>query len=174
MKASSSTITREFTGQRIQVDTSLSFDDVRARLADLLGHTSIPEINAIAQSAKSETAYSREVEKRFIGKSGFMLLAEINHGCWIRIFGIHRKVLRLILGNPLIAITMIRHDINAALFVPMELLLTDHCDGNGSSLIYVRPSSLIVIDNNPDLLAAAKVLDDKLEALIMHATNSKG
>ncbi len=56
---------------------------------------------------------------------------------------------------------------------PVELLLTDHRDGNGSSLIYVRPSSLIVIDNNADLLAAAKVLDDKLEALIMHATNSK-
>jgi Domain of unknown function DUF302 len=172
MKAPTSTITREFTGQRIQVDTSLSFDEVRGRLGDLLGHASIPEINAIAQSAKNSTDYSLEVEKRFVGKSGFMFFAEINHGPWIGIFGIHRKVLRLILGNPLIAITMIRHDINASLFAPVELLLTDHSDGNGSSLIYVRPSSLIVIDHNPDLLAAAKVLDDKLEALIMHVANS--
>jgi uncharacterized protein (DUF302 family) len=172
MKAQYSTITREFTCHRTQVDTSLSFDEVRDRLRDFLGHTSIPEINAIAQSAKNSTDYSHEVEKRFVGKSGFMLFAEINHGPWIGIFGIHRKVLRLILGNPLIAITMIRHDINAGLFVPVELLLTDHSDGNGSSLIYVRPSSLIAIDNNADLLTAAKALDDKLEALIKQAINS--
>ena len=137
-----------------------------------MGHTSIPEINAIAESAKSSTDYSHEIEKRFVGKSGFMLFAEINHGPWIGIFGIHRKVLRLILGNPLIAITMIRHDINAGLFVPVEILLVDHFNGEGASLIYVRPSSLIVIDNNPDLLAAAKALDDKLEALIIQAINS--
>jgi uncharacterized protein (DUF302 family) len=147
------------------VDTNLSFDDVRGRLENLLGHTSVSEINVIAESAKNAVDYSREIEKRFVGKSGFMLFAEINHSPWISIFGIKRKDLRLILGNPLIAITMIRHDIKAGLFVPVELLLTDHEDGKGSSLTYLRPSSLIVIDNNPELLAAAKVLDSKLEAL---------
>jgi uncharacterized protein (DUF302 family) len=172
MKAQSSTVARKFTGHRIQVDTSLSFNDVRNRFGEFLGHTSVPEINALAQSTKSVTDYSREVEKRFVGKSGFMLFAEIDHGPWIGIFGIHRKVLRIILGNPLIAITMIRHDINVGLFVPVELLLTDQPDGNGSSLTYVLPSSLIVIDENPELLAAAKALDDKLDALIMHVTNA--
>jgi len=172
MKPQYSNVTREFTGYRIQVDTSLSFDDVRARLGDLMGHASIPEINALVQTSKSPEDYSREIEKRFVGKSGFMLFAEINHGPWIGIFGIHRRVHRLILGNPLIAITMIRHDVNAGLFAPVELLLTDQPDGNGSSLLYVRPSSLIAIDNNPELLAAAKLLDNKLEALITNVTNS--
>jgi hypothetical protein len=48
-------------------------------------------------------ANSREIEKQFVGKSGFMLFSEIDHGGWIARFGIHRRVLRLIFGNPLIA-----------------------------------------------------------------------
>ncbi len=40
MKAQSSTVT-EFTGLRIQVDTHLCFEEVRSRLRDFLGHTSI-------------------------------------------------------------------------------------------------------------------------------------
>ena len=172
MKTQASTVTRQFTGHRIEVDTSLSFEEVRKRVGELLGHTSIPEINAVTQSATNPADYSREIEKRFVGKSGFMLFGEINHGPWIEVFGIHRKVLRFILGNPLIAITMIQHDLNAGLFVPVELLLTDRADGSGSHLIYVLPSSLIAIDDNPQLLAAAKALDDKLEALIMLLTKN--
>jgi hypothetical protein len=38
MRGQSSTVTRKFTGDRIQVDTCLSFDEVRMRLGDLLGH----------------------------------------------------------------------------------------------------------------------------------------
>jgi uncharacterized protein (DUF302 family) len=172
MKTKSSTATREFTGYRVQIDTPLTFEEVRGRLGDLLGHTSIPEIAALALAAKSQAEYTREVERRFVGKSGFMLFSEIDHSTWIGIFGIHRKVLRLILGNPLIAITMLRHDINAGLFVPVELLLVDKSDGNGSSLSYVLPSCLIAIDNNPELLVATQPLDEKLEALVAEATKA--
>ncbi len=67
---------------------------------------------------------------------------------------------------------MLRHDIAAGLFVPVELLLVDGADGDGASLFYVRPSSLIGIDGNPGLLAAAKALDAKVEALVACATNA--
>jgi hypothetical protein len=36
---------------------------------------------------------------------------------------------------------------------------------NGRSLTYVRPSSLMVVEDNPQLLSAAKQLDAKLAAL---------
>ena len=35
-----------------------------------------------------------------------MLFHEIDHGEWLPVFGIKLKVMRWILGNPLIAITM--------------------------------------------------------------------
>src|SRR5207253_11153490 len=48
---------------------------------------------------------------------------------------------RALLGNPTLAVTMIRHDVNAGLFVPVELLLTEQSEGRGTSVLYVRPSS---------------------------------
>lgn len=57
------------------------------------------------------------------GPSGFMLFALVEHGAWITKAGIDRKAIRAILGNPLIAITMLRHDVSAGLFAPVELLI---------------------------------------------------
>ena len=93
-----------------------------------------------------------------------MLFALFNHGAWISKAGIDRKVLRVIIGNPLIAITMLRHDVTAGLFAPVELLVVDE-DGGHASLTYVQPSSLMVVETNAPLLAAARALDAKLEAL---------
>ncbi len=97
-----------------------------------------------------------------------MLFALIDHGAWITKAGIDRKVMRVILGNPLIAITMLRHDVSAGLFAPVEVLVIDEGEGR-SSLTYVKPSSLMVLERdpapNPELLSAAKELDAKLAAL---------
>jgi uncharacterized protein (DUF302 family) len=38
----------------------------------------------------------------------------------------------LIIGNPTIAITMLRHDLTAGLFVPVELILVEEHDGRCS------------------------------------------
>ncbi len=161
----------EFKGVRVQVETPVPFDEVLGRLRSLTGRASIPEIVAAAQKAGSEADYVREVE-RFLGPSGFMLFAEFNHGGWIHKFGIERKALRWILGNPLIAITMIRHDITAGLFAPVELLVAENEDGPGTAITYVRPSSLMVTEENPPLLAAAKALDQKFEALVARAADA--
>ena len=87
-----------------------------------------------------------------------MLFAEIDHGAWLPKFGIKQGTVRMIIGNPLYAVTMIRHDITAGLFAPVELLVTEDIDRAGATVTYVRPSSLMVIDANPPLLAAAQAL----------------
>jgi uncharacterized protein (DUF302 family) len=161
---------REFTGIRVQVDTAVSLDDVIRRLRGLMGQTSIPDVVGLAQKVSSEEEYVRDVSTRFVGESGFMLFSEIDHGAWIERFGIKRRVLRWILGNPLIAITMIRHDVAAALFVPVEILLAERPGGQGATVIYVRPSSLMAIGDSLDLLTAAQALDAKLNSLICRAT----
>ncbi len=48
-----------------------------------------------------------------------------------------------IIGNPLYAITMIRYDITAGLFAPVELLVTENIEGAGATVTYVTPSTLI-------------------------------
>jgi uncharacterized protein (DUF302 family) len=160
---------RSFSGVRIIVDTPLSFDEVIRRLKSEMGDASIPGIIALAKEARTESEYIDEITKRYVGRSGFMLFGEIDHGGWLTAFGIKRRTVRLILGNPLIAVTMIRHDITAGLFAPVELLVTEHEDRKGTNLVYVRPS-LIVVGENEQLRQAANALDTKFGALVTSAT----
>jgi uncharacterized protein (DUF302 family) len=160
---------RPFNGIRTEVTTSVGFDEVLARLRAQMGSAKVQEVVALAKTPMTEAEYVREVEERFVGESGFMFFAEIDHGGWLPKFGINRRSVRWILGNPLIAITMIRHDITAGLFAPVELLVTEAEDGHGATLTYVRPSTLMVIDENPPLLDAAKALDEKFDRLVAGA-----
>jgi uncharacterized protein (DUF302 family) len=166
----SQTENKPFNGVRTEVTTSVGFDEVLARLRAQMGRATVQEVVALAQTPITEADYVREVEERFVGESGFMLFAEIDHGGWLPKFGINQRSVRWILGNPLIAITMIRHDITAGLFAPVELLVTEGENGQGAALTYVRPSTLMMIDDNPPLLAAAKALDEKYDVLIARAT----
>ena len=161
---------KPFNGVRTEVTTSVGFDEVLARLRAEMGRVSVQEIVALAKTSITEAEYVREVNERFVGASGFMLFAEIDHGGWLPKFGINRRTVRWILGNPLIAVTMIRHDITAGLFAPVELLVTEAEDHPGATVTYVRPSTLMVIGENPPLLEAAKALDEKYDALVARAT----
>lgn len=163
---------KPFNGVRTEVASAVGFDEVLTRLRSLMGRVHPSGIVALAQSAIPEAEFVRVVQERFEGESGFMLFAEIDHGGWLPKFQIHRRTVRWILGNPLIAVTMIRHDITAGLFAPVEILVTEAEDGQGTLVTYLRPSSLMVIEENPPLLAMATLLDAKLDALIARATTS--
>jgi uncharacterized protein (DUF302 family) len=151
-----------FPGLRLRYDSTKSFDELTAALFAAVGDTPVP-IDDVAKRHDDWASYERDVQT-FVGPYGFMLFAAWNHGAWIRKAGIDRQVLRVVIGNPLIAITMLRHDVTAGLFAPVELLLTSEDDGR-SALTYVRPSSLMVVAPRPELQAAAAALDEKLAAL---------
>lgn len=156
-----------FRGMRLRYESAKSFDALVGSLLADVGNTPVP-IDDIATRHESWESYERAVQP-FAGPSGFMLFAMWNHGGWIGKAGIDRQALRVVIGNPLIAITLLRHDVTAGLFAPVELLLTSEENGR-SALTYVAPSSLMVIDDSPDLLAAATALDDKLAALARAVT----
>jgi uncharacterized protein (DUF302 family) len=161
-----------FTGVRIEVTTSVGFDEVLERLRASMGRVNPAEIVRLAQTDISEAEFVQTVTEQYEGESGFMLFAEIDHGGWLPKFGIERRTVRWILGNPLIAVTMIRHDITAGLFAPVEILVTEAEDGQGTTITYLRPSSLMVIAENQPLRVAATLLDAKFDALIARATES--
>ncbi len=156
-----------FRGLRVHLGSAMSFEDVVAALLDDVGDKPVP-IDDFAARFESWEAYEREVQSH-VGPSGFMLFATLDHGAWIRKTGIDRKVLRVVIGNPLIAITMLRHDVTAGLFAPVELLITEE-QHDRSSLTYVVPSSLMVVDENKPLREAALALDAKLAALAAKVT----
>ena len=156
-----------FEGVRVRYDSARTFDELVVALLGDIGENPV-SLDGLAASDSWES-YQQQVEPH-VGPSGFMLFKLIDHGAWIKKAGIDRRVLRVILGNPLIAFTMLRHDVTAGLFAPVEVLLVDEGD-DGSSLTYVKPSTLMVVEDNPKLLSAATELDTKMAALAAKVTS---
>ncbi len=158
---------------RVHFEGPRSFDEVRLALRRLLGTSRLQEVLDHAGAVRNADDFERIIQP-LIGESGFMLFLELDHSGWLPLYGVTRKAVRLIFGNPLIAITMIRHDIEAALFAPVELLLVENADGEGSTIIYDLPSSLMRAETNPKLLKAAQALDAKVAAMAGVAVGLSG
>lgn len=160
---------REYRGKRLEYRSNKSFDEVLSALRGLVGNATIAQVNQHGAGGATREQFEKSIHA-LEGESGFMLFHEINHSQWIQAYGMRRKVLRWILGNPLIAITMLKHDIRAGLFAPVEFMLIENEDCQGCTVIYDLPSSLMVMEENPPLLEAARALDKKLATLISRAT----
>ena len=158
-----------FEAKRVRFESTRSFDEVLLNLRKLVGTATPQKVNKQESGGGTREQFEQAIQSQ-VGESGFMLFLEIDHGEWLPLFGMQRKVVRWILGNPLLAITMIRHDITAGLFVPVELLLVENESGDGSMVMYDLPSSLMAIERNPALRDAAQELDRKLQTLVSRVT----
>jgi hypothetical protein len=103
MSASNPHETR-FDGVRVRYDSAKSYDELVAALFDDIGETPV-ELDDLVKAPGSWQSYEQQVEP-YVGPGGFMLFKLFDHGAWITKAGIDLKVLRIVLGNPLIAITM--------------------------------------------------------------------
>ena len=158
--------------KRVRFKSRRSFDQVLQRLHQLVPAAITPEQYPAAMvkaGGVSLESFEKVVQSQ-TEQSGFMLFAQFDYHQWLWLYGIQRKLARWILGNPAIAITVIRHDLEAALFAPVELLLVEDENREGVTVIYDLPSSLMVTRENPPLLEAAVALDAKLQDLITEVT----
>ncbi len=167
-------VSKPFQGVRVDVMSTLKFNEVLERLRSLVGQTPFVEFSALYARSIDMPAFMQAVRDRFIGASDFMLFFEFVHGGWLQKFGISRRCVRWILGNPLIAITMIEHDLTAGLFDPVEMLIAESDDCSATVVTYVQRSTLFVIEDCPPLRDAAITLDEKYAALVANATKSEG
>ena len=99
-----------------------------------------------------------------------MRFLTVDHGTWLARIGLNAKARMYTIGNPLIALTMLEHDIAAGLNVPVRLIIYEDAVSRTTRLAYDLPSTLMRGLQNEDVTAAAKKLDAKLIALAVHAT----
>jgi uncharacterized protein (DUF302 family) len=110
----------------------------------------------------------RPVEERLMeaaGEEGLMLFYVQDHGRLLGFYGTPKKAKQFVLGNPLIAATMTRHDIRAGLYAPLRLLVYE-AEDRSTHIEYDQPSSLFGQFDNPEVTAVALLLDAKLASLI--------
>jgi uncharacterized protein (DUF302 family) len=96
-----------------------------------------------------------------------------DHGSWLVRIGLNAKARMYMIDNPLIAQTMLEHDIAAGLNVPVRLMIYEEPQSRTTRLAYDLPSSLMSGLRNEKVTAAAKELDGKLIALAFHATGTE-
>ena len=87
--------------------------------------------------------------------------------------GLNARARMYTIGNPLIARTMLEHDLAAGLNVPVWLMICKEPASRTTRLTYDLPSSLMSGLKNRKVAAAAEKLDAKLIALAVHATGAE-
>ena len=110
----------------------------------------------------------RERIEKAAGEEGLMLFTIREHGRLLILSGAMRKARQYVIGNPLIAVTMTRHDIRAGLYAPLRILVYE-AEDRSTRVEYDLPSSLFGQFNDPEVTAIAQSLDKKLANVIKKA-----
>jgi uncharacterized protein (DUF302 family) len=150
--------------RHIRVETSKRFAEVVEGLERQLGRFD-------AGVFRSPPAEPKEAERRIgamAGPSGFMLFGTMDHGALLAMSGQPARVVQYVIGNPLFAVQMTRHNVAAGLYAPLRLLVYETGEGK-TCLEYDRPSSLFGQFHDDRITAVAEMLDRKLEELVAGA-----
>jgi uncharacterized protein (DUF302 family) len=101
-----------------------------------------------------------------LGKNGLMLFMELDHGAIIRKeTGLDTpKIVRLVIGNPLIMKEMAKRVADAGSYAPVTVLVDERPDG--VHLTYDKMASLLTPYGDAEALAVARDLDCKIERLL--------
>jgi len=101
------------------------------------------------------------------GSSGFMRFGGIHKfGELVTVAGMPAgKANQYTIGNPLIALQMVKHKFGAGLYVPLRVLISEDASGV-THVEYDLPSSLMGQFEDPEVNKVALMLDQKLSALI--------
>src|SRR5262245_4076110 len=119
----------------------------------------------VEETESGDTEAAKAKIGAMAGPSGFMLFGTNDHGALLRLVGQKRKAVQYVVGNPLFALQMTRHDIRASLYAPLRVLLYENEEGK-TCVEYDRPSSLFAQFGNDRITPTAAMLDRKLGALV--------
>jgi uncharacterized protein (DUF302 family) len=154
--------------ERFSLTTSKPFDEVVAGVNTAIGHPDMAEFGRSTHEACSFAELKSAVEKG-LGKTGLMLFMQLDHGAVVRKETGRDipRIIRFVIGNPLIMKEMARHVPDAGSYAPVTVLVDERPDG--VDLSYDRMSSLLAPYGSPDALQVAQDLDNKVEDLLKQA-----
>ncbi len=159
---------RKIEVERFTLNSSKPFDQVVAALNSAVGHPDMAEFWKSTHQAQSDAELQNTIEKG-LGRTGLMLFVEFDHGAVVR-SGTNRatpRMIRFVIGNPLIMREMAKHVPDAGSYAPVTVLVDERVDG--VHLSYDRMASFLAPYNNSEALKVARDLDKKVEALLSSA-----
>ena len=154
--------------ERFSLVSSKPFDQVVAAVNAGIGHPNMAEFGRSTHEARSFAELKSAVEKG-LSKLGLMLFMQLDQGAVLQKESGQDKprIIRLLVGNPLIMKEMARHVPDAGSYAPVTILVDERADG--VHLSYDRMASFLAPYKNPDALEVARSLDKKVEDLLLQA-----
>jgi uncharacterized protein (DUF302 family) len=150
---------------RLTVTSSKSFEAVLAAFKAAIGR---PDMVEFANAIRDTQTFA-ELEKtvhQSLGDTGLMMFMEFDQGAILRKqTGLDKpKIVRFVIGNPLIMKEMAMHVPDAGSYAPVTILVDERPDG--VHLTYDKMASLLAPYRNMEALAVARNLDSKIETLL--------
>jgi uncharacterized protein (DUF302 family) len=154
--------------ERFSVTSSKPFEVVVAAIKASVGQ---PDMVEFARSIRGEGSFA-ELERAVqagLSKLGLMLFMELDQGAILRVESGREtpKIVRLLIGNPLIMKEMAKHVPDAGSYAPITILVDERPEG--VRLSYDRMASFLAPYENADALAVARDLDSKIENLLLQS-----
>ena len=163
---------KEFTGRYHVHESSRSFADAVAALEAAVGSVENATFDHELSEARDPSDFEERMH-RHESTSGFMRFHTIDHGAWLAALGSSGKARMYTIGNPLIARTMIKHDLGVGLNVPVRIAVYEEPSSRKVRVAYNLPSSLMSALDDKDVSEAAQALDAKLIALAEKVSGAK-
>ena len=159
---------RKFEIDRFSVTSSKPFEAVVAAIKSAVGRLNLAEFAKASREAPNFAEFE-ELIHRAQGKTGLMLFLDFDHGAVLRKeSGLDKpKIVRLVIGNPLVMKEMAKHAPDAGSYAPVTVLVDERPDG--VHLSYDKMASLLNPYGNTEALKVARELDLKVEKLISDA-----
>jgi uncharacterized protein (DUF302 family) len=159
---------RKIEMERFSLTTSKRFDEVISSVNAAIGHPDMAEFGRSTHEAHSFAELKSAVEKG-LSKLGLMLFMQLDHGAILRKETGHEtpKIIRFVIGNPLIMKEMAKHIPDAGSYAPVTVLVDERADG--VHLSYDRMASFLAPYGDRDALEGARNLDQKIEDLLRQA-----
>jgi uncharacterized protein (DUF302 family) len=148
--------------EHIRISSARPFAEVRSKL-----EATVPKIDASIRDALrgGNQTHAKDYEENGPKLSIFI---ERDHGSLLQIAGRQRNAVQYEIGNPLTASKMTRHQLAAALYAPLRVVLFEDEQGRGV-FEYDRPSSLFGQYGDERVTEVGRYLDVTLEAALRNA-----
>ena len=154
--------------QRWSITSQKPFDAVVAAVEAKIGRPNMAEFVARMAAAASYQEMQKVVHDS-VSEIGLMEFMRLDHGAVLAKAGVdgNPKIVRLVMGNPLIMQSMARLVPDAGSYAPVTMLIDQRPDG--VHLSYDEMAGFLAPYGNAEALQIARDLDEKVKRLLESA-----
>src|SRR5258705_1480281 len=140
-----------------QIKLQRKYDDFTTKFESIVNRLEGDYAKNVLTEPKKVEKYLKSLE----GNTALIIFNIQNHGALLSLKGQACKAKQYVIGNPLLGIQMTVHEIRAALYAPLRIVVYEDLDKQ-AIVEYDLPSSLFGQFGNEAVLEVAKGLDQKL------------